>query len=164
MSNTKHKKAIAACPFVNHRVGSGLSRRLGGKEPICQRRKHREAWVWSLGWEGPLEEELETHSSILAWRIPRAEEPGGLQSVGSQRVGQGRAWAHTHVWDQVGFADVFRVSGLCCPKSKIIFFIKLIICCLVHTRKGLDNPESLMAVLRKSLTLGSDSWKNEGWY
>ena len=38
-------------------------------------------WVQSLGWEDPLEEEMATHSSILAWRIPRTEEPGGLQSM-----------------------------------------------------------------------------------
>ena len=43
-------------------------------------------WVGSLGQEDPLEEELETHSSILAWRIPWTEEPGKLQSMGSQRV------------------------------------------------------------------------------
>ena len=41
-------------------------------------------WVQSLGWEDPLEEGLATHSSILAWRIPMAEEPGGLLSMGSQ--------------------------------------------------------------------------------
>ena len=46
-----------------------------------------ETRLQSLGWEDPLEEEMATHSSILAWRIPRTEEPGGLQSVGSQRVG-----------------------------------------------------------------------------
>ena len=40
--------------------------------------------VRSLGWEDPLEKEVETHSSILVWRIPRTEEPGGLQSMGSQ--------------------------------------------------------------------------------
>ena len=40
----------------------------------------------SLGQEDPLEEGMETHSSILAWRIPQTEEPGGLQSIGSQRV------------------------------------------------------------------------------
>ena len=44
-------------------------------------------WVRSLGWEDPLEEDMGTHSSILAWTIPRTEEPGGLQSMGSQRVG-----------------------------------------------------------------------------
>ena len=43
--------------------------------------------VWSLGREDPLEEGMVTHSSILAWRIPWTEEPGGLQSIGSQRVG-----------------------------------------------------------------------------
>ena len=42
--------------------------------------------VQSLGWEDPLEEEMATHSRILAWRIPRTEEPGGLQSMGLQRV------------------------------------------------------------------------------
>ena len=47
----------------------------------------REIWVQSLGWEDPLEEGMATHSSILAWRIPWTEEPGGLQSLGSQRVG-----------------------------------------------------------------------------
>ena len=42
--------------------------------------------VQSLGWEDPLEKEMATPSSILAWRFPWTEEPGGLQSVGSQRV------------------------------------------------------------------------------
>ena len=41
-------------------------------------------WVRSLGWEDPLEEGMTTYSSILAWRIPWTEEPGGLQSIGSQ--------------------------------------------------------------------------------
>ena len=44
--------------------------------------------VWSLGWEDPLEKEMATQANILAWRIPWTEEPGGLQSVGSQRVWQ----------------------------------------------------------------------------
>ena len=43
--------------------------------------------VQFLGWEDPLEEEMATHSSILAWEIPWSEEPGGLQSTGLQRVG-----------------------------------------------------------------------------
>ena len=46
-----------------------------------------ETWVRFLDWEDPLEKEMATHSSILAWRIPWREEPGGLQSMGSQRVG-----------------------------------------------------------------------------
>ena len=47
----------------------------------------QETRVRSLGQEDPLGEGMATHSSILAWRIPRTEEPGGLQSMGSQRVG-----------------------------------------------------------------------------
>ena len=43
-------------------------------------------WIQSLGWEDPLEKEMATPSSILAWEIQWTEEPGGLQSIGSQRV------------------------------------------------------------------------------
>ena len=46
-----------------------------------------ETWVRSLGWKDPLEKEMATHSSILAWRIPWTKEPGGLQSTGLQGVG-----------------------------------------------------------------------------
>ena len=46
----------------------------------------QEIWVWSLGWEDPLEKEMATHSSILAWKIPWTEEPDGLQSMGLYRV------------------------------------------------------------------------------
>ena len=52
------------------------------KNPLAM----QETQVLSLGWEDPLEEGIATHSSILAWRIPWAEEPGGLQSMGSQRI------------------------------------------------------------------------------
>ena len=47
----------------------------------------QKTWVQSLGWEAPLEKEMATHSSTLAWKIPWTEERGRLQSVGSQRVG-----------------------------------------------------------------------------
>ena len=47
----------------------------------------QEMWVQSLGGEDPLEKELATHSGILAWEIPWTQEPGRLQSTGSQRVG-----------------------------------------------------------------------------
>ena len=47
----------------------------------------QETWVQSPGWEDPLEEGMATHSSTLAWRMPRTEQPGGLQSTGSQRGG-----------------------------------------------------------------------------
>ena len=60
-------------------------------------------WVKFLGQEDPLEEELATHSSILAWKIPWTKEPGRLQSMRSQRVGQTRlctcvrVHTHTHI-------------------------------------------------------------------
>ena len=54
----------------------------GGKESPAT----RETWIQSLGWEEPLEKEMATHSSILAWITPWTEEPGGLQSMRSQRV------------------------------------------------------------------------------
>ena len=56
----------------------------------------QEIWVRSLGQEDPLEKELATHSSILAWRIPWVEEPGGLQSMGSQTVGMIEQLTHIH--------------------------------------------------------------------
>ena len=62
-----------------------------GVSVVAQRLKRLpamwETWVRSLGQEDPLEKEMATHSSIFAWRIPWMEEPGGLQSTGSQRVG-----------------------------------------------------------------------------
>ena len=47
----------------------------------------QKTWVQSLGWEDPLEKEMATHSSSLAWKIPWTEEPGTLQSMGLKRVG-----------------------------------------------------------------------------
>ena len=62
----------------------------------------QESQVRSLGWEDPLEKEMATHPSILAWRIPWTEEPGRLQSTGSQRVGHDWATSHKHTqsWSQ----------------------------------------------------------------
>ena len=57
-----------------------------GKEPACQCRRHKETRVQSLGQGNSLEKEMATHSIILAWRILWTEEPGRLQSLGSQRV------------------------------------------------------------------------------
>ena len=55
----------------------------------------QETWVWSLGQEDPLEEEMETHSSILVWRIPWSEEPGGLLFIGLQKSDMTEA-TYTH--------------------------------------------------------------------
>ena len=64
-------------------------------------------WVWSLGWEDPLEEGMTTHFSILAWRTSRTEEPGGLPSMGSQRMG--------HDWSNLACTHFLILA----PKSHI---------------------------------------------
>ena len=64
----------------------------------------RETWVWSLGQEDPLEKEMTTHSSILAWKIPWTEEPGRLQSMELQRVG--------HYWETNTVSPAFRDTEL----------------------------------------------------
>ena len=73
--------------------------------PIMQ--EMQETWVWSLGWKDPLEEGMATHSSILAWRIPWTEEPGGLQCMGLQRVRHD--WATKHSTETKGWK--FRPGG-----------------------------------------------------
>ena len=57
---------------------------IGGKELICLCRRLKETLIQSLVWEDPLEKGMTTHFSILAWRIPWTQEPGGLQSTGLQ--------------------------------------------------------------------------------
>ena len=80
---------------------------------VAQRVKHppamQKTWVQSLGREDPLETEMVTHSSILAWRIPWTEEPGGLQSMGLQRVRH--HWVtntHTEGWSKIRTEESFR--------------------------------------------------------
>ena len=74
----------------------------------------QETWVLSLGWEDHLEKRMATHSSILAWRTPWTEEPGGLQSMGLQRVR--RDWAHTHRFPlfAASFSLVLCTVNFCC--------------------------------------------------
>ena len=72
---------------IRGQLWTGFPGGASGKELArqCRRRKPQGR---SLGWEDPLEEGLATHSNILAWRILWTEEPGGLQSMGLQRIGQ----------------------------------------------------------------------------
>ena len=70
-----------------------------------------ETWVQSLGWEDPLGKEMATHSSILAWRIAWTEEPGGLQSIGSQRVGL--KWLSMNAHEAMNFFFFPTGLGLC---------------------------------------------------
>ena len=77
----EYNKAVCCQPAYLTYI-QGLSRRPSGKEPTYQCRRHGfNPWVGKI----PLEEEMATHSSILAWEISWTEEPGGLQSMGSQK-------------------------------------------------------------------------------
>ena len=83
----------------------------------------QETWVRSLGQEDPLEKEMATHSSILAWRIPWTEEPGELQSMGSQKVRHNSHTQHIHThncmrylcfWIHVNRRSVVRTDVCAC--------------------------------------------------
>ena len=65
----------------------------------------QETRVWSLGREDPLEKEMATHSSVLAWRIPGTGEPGGLPSMGSHRVGHDLAAAAEYIMRSAGLDE-----------------------------------------------------------
>ena len=81
-----------------------------GKEPACQCRR-RKRLRFDLGREDPLEEDMATHSSILDWRIPWREEPGGLQSMTTQRVGHNWSYlACVQVWDDTLLSKHDRVE------------------------------------------------------
>ena len=87
----------------------------------------RETRLQSLGWEDPLEKEIATHCSILAWRIPQMEEPGRLQSMGSQRVRHNwvsfihqRNWSLP--WQHVVLSQLNRFSFLAFLK-KLHFYL-----------------------------------------
>ena len=67
--------------------GPSHSKESAGKESACNAEDLQEMCVQPLGWEDPLEKVMAIHSSILTWRVPWTEEPGGLQFMGSQRVG-----------------------------------------------------------------------------
>ena len=81
MFKVTYKKSI---PWIQTHAASQAA--LAVKNPPAKIGDRRDM-VLSLGWEDPLEESMETHSNILAGRIPWTEESGGLQSMGSQRIG-----------------------------------------------------------------------------
>ena len=78
----------------------------------------KETWVRSLGWEHPLEKEMATHSSTLAWKIPWMEETGRLQSMGSKRVG--------HDW------ATSLCSLYCCPSLEWVLWGQVFGARMVH--------------------------------
>ena len=73
---------VCVCVCVYTHIHASLVAQMVKNLPAMQ-----EIQVRSLDWEDPLEKGMAIHSSILAWRIPRSKEPGGLQSMGSQKVG-----------------------------------------------------------------------------
>ena len=79
-----NSKDLVEVSVINQ--GSSLVAQLVKNLPAMQ-----ETWVWSLGWEDPLEEDMATHSVFLPGESPRTEEPDGLQSMGLQRIGHN--WA-----------------------------------------------------------------------
>ena len=90
-------------------------------------------WIWSLGWEDPLEKEMATHSSVLALRIPWMEEPGGLQSMGLQRVRHDWATSLASLWGDTLLIlkieiETFKVGSLLAA----LFFFN----CLMIPLKG----------------------------
>ena len=89
-------RVFIICSWFTQGFPGGAS----GKEPTFQCRRHKRQGIQSLGWEDPLQQGMTTHSHILAWEISWTEEPGGLQSSGSQRVRQDwRDSIHTHRTD-----------------------------------------------------------------
>ena len=71
----------------------------------------QEMWVSSLDWADPLEQEMATRTSILAWRIPWTEEPGRLPSMRPQRVGHD--WAHTHTHTHTHIGTRYQIANIC---------------------------------------------------
>ena len=91
----------------------------------------QETLVRSLGWEDPQEKEMATHSSTLAWKIPRTEEPGRLQSIGSQRVGHDWATSLSLWLSPFSFKclQYFTIPPTICDGSNFSTFSTLIIVC-----------------------------------
>ena len=116
---------------------------------VAQRLKHLpsmwETWIQSLGWKDPLEKERATHSSILAWKIPWTEEPGGLHSTGQQRDTTERLH-----WNCHGTSGCVMSPVDCGSRSSFVQSWSLLIlmglCCvlaLCHSFKKCALPLSL---------------------
>ena len=106
----------------------------------------REIWVWSLGWEGSLEEGMATHSSILAWRIPWTEQPGGLQSMGSHRIRHNWVIKHTHTHTHTQEAPTGKNSGMIWTSAKMVSAMRWnTMNCYIHTHTPSHRGHSVVS-------------------
>ena len=131
--------------------------------------KTQETQVWSLGWEDPLEEEMATHSGILAWKISWTEDPGGLQPTGSQRVRQDwAAHTHTHTHTHTHVIDILLAichSQLLCQLA--CFSLRISVPILAHCPSALcqhrlktnkqKHTQDLLCV--RQIATGLGKWK-----
>ena len=138
---------------------------------VAQMRKNLaamwEPWIWSLDWENPLEKGVATHSSTLAWRIPWTEEPGWLQSMGSQRVGHDWVTFTHSAFFMVQLSHPYMTTG----KTKALTirtFVSKVMSLLFNTLSGfliafLSRSKSLLVSwLLSNCGAGVDSWESLG--
>ena len=113
----------------SQRVGHSLVPNDGSAvKSLSATQEKQEMLVWSLDWEGPLEEGMATHSTILSWRIPWTEEPGGLQFMGSQRVVHNWATEHsTATYSTIYIFIFFNIYKYFYVEAICFFFSDLII-------------------------------------
>ena len=132
-----------------------------------------ETQVRSLGQEDPLEKEMATHSSTLAWKIPWTEEPGGLQSVGSQRVGHGKAGEAFHSWTQYLIPPSVPHKNFLPPRKspsvgllmslrQLSFPFSLPLFC--EKQPSLENSESIPALPKSAALSCSALWIRSLWW
>ena len=138
-----------------------------------------ESWVQSLGREDPLEKEMATHSSILAWKIPWREEPGGLQFMGSQRVGHDWVTSLTkrnegdHACNSLSAIDVTLLGHPSPPHHLSQANLLSVILCIkayLHTFQAAGSPGIKILRRRSQDPDGtpirggsSPCWQGTGW-
>ena len=134
----------------------GLLWWLSSKRNPSAMQKTQETQVRSLGWEDPLQEGMAIHSSIIALRIPWTEEPGRLQSLGSQRVGHNRSdWACMHAYGtKEVFSNFLLVDWIYPPQVTEHRWNKIQHNYLLQMRKN-EAWRDLSTVIPKSVPLSS---------
>ena len=133
----------------NHKIYKRVRFRYCWSSLVVQMVKHlpamQETWVPSLGWKDPLEKEMATHSSTLAWKIPWREEPSRLQSMGSQRV------RHDWVTSLHFIVDLQCVSFWYIAKWFSYIYIYIYIYIILFNFKLLQNTEYIPCVMQLDL-------------